>query len=203
MNKKIACGLSALTVIASLLIASSSHAAIRWDLKPAGTGDFDWRLSGLYSFYEQGADGVFASRDFNGMLWANAAPVCLDISTGQGHYTSNPDTRIWAKKQDGTWISINDDTGGTVQSRARIWIKPYGNPQANPPVPLVDLQYFLNIRPWDPAGNFDDWQVLVTRRDLTEAQCAPEPSTSATVAWAKFIGTGTNTYTMTPSPNHT
>jgi hypothetical protein len=88
------------------------------------------------------------------------------------------------------WYSLNDDFGGTLQSKARIWLAfPVG----------IDGSFFAKVAPFDPTEDLEDFELIVTRRDLTESQCT---TGQTTIPWAKFKGTsGPSTYTLTLSPN--
>ena len=109
--------------------------------------------------------------------------------------TANPDTRIWVRDDAYNWYSLNDDSGGTLQSKARIWLAfPVG----------VDGSFFAKVAPYrsfpEPGyGDYEDFELIVTRRDLTESQCT---TGQTTIPWAKFQGTsGPSTYTLTLSSN--
>lgn len=176
------------------LLASPSQAAISWNLKPSGTGDWDWNLRGVYQWYDSAEDGqVFTN--FMGIMWVRqqgtVTPHCIEVSTGPGRFVSNPDTRIWVKSYDtGAWFSVNDDFGGTLQSKARLWISfPTGG------------QYFAKVAPWSNAnGQYDDYELVLTRRDLSESACT---TGQTSIPWAKFKQTSGFAYTLTISPNAT
>jgi hypothetical protein len=174
--------------IASCVLATAlpSRAAVIWDLKPAGTGDWDWALRGLYEQYSNGQ--AFTFKGFN---WGNAAGHCFEIATTPGRFIANPDTRIWAQKPDGTWMSINDDYNGTWQSKARIWVS-YVHLVNNINQHDWEGYTFIEIRPYNSAGAYDDFGFSVTRRDLSEANC-----TNTTLPWVKFKGTGMFQYDLT------
>jgi hypothetical protein len=180
-------------VLGFTLSASPSDAAVSWNLKPSGTGDWDWNLRGVYQWYDRiENDKVFSS--FQGITWArttgNMAPHCIELSTGPGRFVGNPDTRIWARTYEGAWFSINDDSNGTLQSRARLWIS---FPSAG--------QYFAKVAPWNDAnGRFDDFELIVTRRDLSESACT---TGQTSIPWAKFKQTSGFAYALTISPNAT
>lgn len=187
MIERTVIGLGAALCVA--LLASPSQAAITWDLKPPGTGDWDWRLMGVYQWY---GEGTPASVDFQGILWKVAAAHCIEVSTQPGRFAPNPDTRIWVRTFEGEWVSLNDDWGGTWQSRARFWVAYDGDD--------TDGQYFSQIRPYAEANRYEDFHLIVTRLDLTEAQCT---TNQTSIPWAKFIGIGSFHYTLTISPNAT
>lgn len=180
MFKRIVIGVgAALCLLAS---ASPSQAAITWDLKPSGTGDWDWKLGGFKAQY---INGVF---DMKGLLWTYAAGHCLEITTSPGLFVANPDTRIWLRQPDGTMVSLNDDYNGTLQSKGRIWVSYEHNHE-------WEGYFFTEIHPYSVNGNGDDFGLSITRRDWSsnaEANC----TTNTTLPWAKFKGTGFQTYDL-------
>jgi len=180
MMGRIALGVGIIACVAAT--ASPSHAAVVWDLKPSGTGDWDWslRLTGV-----QYASGV--SYAFKGLNWTYAAGHCFELSTSAGRFDSNPDTRIFAEKEDGTWISINDDWNGTLQSKVRVWTSYV---HAND----WEGYTFMEVRPYT-AGTGFDFGFTVTRRDLSETACTS--GAAGALPWVKFKGTGFQQYNLT------
>lgn len=168
-----------LCVLAS---ASPSRASLTWDLKPTGTGDWDWKLGGINGQYDSGV-----SFDMKGLLWSYAAGHCFEIATGPGAFSPNPDTRIWMKKEDGTWISINDDYNGTLQSKARFWVS-YEHMQQ------WEGYFFTEIRPYSSSGAYDDFSLSVTRLDVSENTCT---TGNNGLPWADFKGTGFDQFHLT------
>ena len=193
MIKRIALGLG--TALSVALVAVASEAAISWNLKPSGTGNWDWNLRGVYQRYDQSdGGGTFPYSLYYGFMWHNAADHCIEISTRPGRFHPNPDTRIWVKSGTaGTWKSVNDDFGGTLQSKARVWIQ----------YPLIngtpsEGEYFLKIAPYSSSYFFDDYELVTTRRDLSEADCT---TNQTTIPWVKIVGNGTAQATLVFSPN--
>jgi len=170
------------------LLEAPAQAAVTWDLKPSGAGDYDWTL-GSYHWYQELNNNLGRNTfSLRGILWGNSAAECLEYSTAPGRYYSNPDTRIWV--WDGAanvYRSINDDFGGTLQSKARVWIA----------LDASGGEYDVQVAPWSTDGNSDDFKLTVTRRDLTEAQCT---TGQTTIPWAKVKGAG-NATTLELSSN--
>jgi hypothetical protein len=103
-----------------------------------------------------------ASESFSTFQWNDSGPQCIEISTGPGLFTPNPDTRIWVRLNTSSgWVPLNDDFGGTYQSRARFWLW-----HATP-----DDFLAFQVRPYYDGGNSDDWTLTVQRLNLTESAC--------------------------------
>ena len=191
MIKRIVIGVSAALSVA--LMAEPSEAAISWNLKPSGTGNWDWNIRGVYKWYDEQSGSLPASF-YSGFMWSNAADHCIEIETRAGRWFSNPDTRIWVKAwTSAPWQSVNDDFGGTLQSKARIWIR-YPVINGEP----TQGEYFIKIAPHNSNHSFEDFELVTTRRDLSEAACT---TNQTTIPWAKFIGTGSVQTTLVLSPN--
>lgn len=192
MTRRILAGMGIL--IGVVLLAPPSQAAISWNLKPSGTGDWDWNLRGLPRFYDAVDDTGHGFTMLNGILWnrqgGNTAPYCMEVSTGPGRYFSNPDTRIWVLDQGGTAFSVNDDYAGTLQSRARLWIS----------FPVGGGFYNARVASWSTAGSGDDFELILTRRDLSESACT---TAQTSIPWAKIVQTSGFAYSITLSPNAT
>jgi hypothetical protein len=95
---------------------------------------------------------------------------------------------------DGTnWRSVNDDFGGTLQSKARFWIATAGG---------VSLDFLIRVEAFNATYNSMDFFLNFTRRDLTESACT---TGQTTIPWAKMkTSAGTNNWgTVTLSPNAT
>jgi hypothetical protein len=176
---------------ALLLVASSGHAAITWNLQPPGTGAWDWSLSGenwTYSITDPVTGIAWAA--WSGIAWGPAAGHCIELATLPGSGTQNPDTRIWVQQgTSGVWKSINDDFGGTLQSKARLWVSMTSK--------LGSLEYYLKIAPYAASENTQDFAFTETRRDLSQAACT---TGQTTIPWASIIGNG-SVFTLTLSPN--
>jgi hypothetical protein len=194
MIKRIVMGFGAALSVA--LLAAPSEAAISWNLKPTGTGNWDWTLTGVYQWYNETSDGTppLPWASYYGFMWANAADHCIEISTRPGRWTSNPDTRICVTNQSsGPYQSVNDDFGGTLQSKARFWIR----------FPVINGyptfgEYRIKIAPFTSAHSSQDFELVTTRRDLSEAACT---TNQTTIPWVKIIGNGTAQTTLVFSPN--
>jgi len=50
-------------------------------------------------------------------------------------------------------------------------------------------EYFIKIAPHNSNHSWEDFEIVTTRRDLSEAAC----TTNQTIPWAKFIGNGSGT----------
>jgi hypothetical protein len=176
------------------LVATPSQAAISWDLRPSGTGNWDWRVRGLYEWHRENDSFFVPWTAFYGFMWHQAADHCIEVATGPGRYVSNPDTRIWVRSwTGGTWQSVNDDFAGTLQSKARLWISyPVINGEPD------EGEYFANIAPYNSVYEGQDFELIVTRRDLSEAACTTDQTT---IPWVKIIGNGTQENTLVFSPN--
>jgi|SRR5882724_4673570 len=176
---------------ALLLVASSGHAAITWNLQPPGTGAWDWTLSGENWTYNitDPVTGI-ASALWSGIAWGPAAGHCIELATLPGSGTQNPDTRIWIQQgASGVWKSINDDFGGTLQSKARLWVSMTSK--------VGSLEYYLKIAAYAAPENTQDFALTETRRDLSQAACT---TGQTTIPWASIVGNG-SVFTLTLSPN--
>jgi hypothetical protein len=162
---------------AVLLTVATSLARITWDLQPAGTGAYDWTLTQHWTFnVTGGGDSNLPScsnhdcsyhpigdNTYGGnTVWGpNAAPECLELTTWPGTLTTNPDTVIEVlDPATNSWKYISDDYGNTFQSHARVWFEAAGTASS-----------FLRVRAYSSYRNSDDFQITITRRDLTKAQC--------------------------------
>jgi hypothetical protein len=175
------------------LLAAPSEAAISWNLKPSGTGNWDWNVRGVYQWYDYQGEGLPFTL-YYGFMWVNSADHCIEISTGPGRYFANPDTRIWVTSgSGGTWQSVNDDFAGTLQSKARVWIS-YPTVNGTPD----EGEYFIKIAPYNSSYSSNDYELISTRRDLSEAACT---TNQTTIPWVKIIGNGTQHSTLVFSPN--
>jgi hypothetical protein len=186
---------------ATLLSASPGNAALTWNLAPSGTGAWDWTFTpqGFFT-YSSGTMEDYYGQSVNDLSltsfpWNPAAPECIELSTAPGLETANPDTRIWiegsATNPTGHHCvpgscSINDDFNGTLQSKARIWL----------PGSAVGQTVEIFIEPYSPSGDGDTFNLIVTRRDLTQAQCT---TGQTTIPWAVY-NSGSQ---ITLSPNAT
>jgi hypothetical protein len=189
-------------VAAALLSASPGNAALTWNLAPSGTGAWDWTFTPQGFFYYSspveatgGTGQTVQTLQWTSFPWSPAAPECIELSTAPGLETPNPDTRIWIAGTatnptghtciDGN-CSINDDFGGTLQSKARIWL----------PGSAVGQTVEIFIEPYSPSGDTDSFNLIVTRRDLTQVQCT---TGQTTIPWAVYGGN----LNITLSPNAT
>ena len=125
---------------------------------------------------------------FDGIMNTPQASWCLEMETFPGT-TANPDTRLYIQDSGGNYLSVNDDFGGTLQSKARYWFNP--SPSS--------LDWVLAVGAYNSAHNGDDFTMRYTRRDLSESACT---TGQTTIPWAKFVGGGSS-FTVTLSPNHT
>jgi len=186
---------------AILLHAAPSPARITWDLKPAGTGSYDWTLRQHWTFNRTGASGNYGpcnsdcnyhslgeSGDGGGgvVSWGGpgrAAPECLEVTTYPGAFTANPDTVIEVDVSGQGWQMVSDDFGGTWQSHARIWIEPV----------VTTMVFHLRVRAYSSSHNSEDFNVTITRRDLTKAQCT---SDQTTIPWVQVTDSPSLTATL-------
>jgi hypothetical protein len=185
---------------ALFLQASVSSAKITWNLKPTGMGDYDWTLRQHWNFNKTGGSGTYGPctnnncnyhslGDFNDgadVSWGGpgkAAPECLEVTTYPGAFTSNPDTVIEVVDEGSNWQRISDDFGGTLQSHARIWIEPVN----------TTMTFHLRIRAYSSGHNTDDFDVTITRRDISKAACT---SNQTTIPWVQITDSPQLTFTM-------
>jgi hypothetical protein len=189
MLKRLALSMVSLATIT--LFVGNADAHTWFTLKPPGAGNFDWYNQTEPNF-AVASDGIGASGgkyiQINGQNTSTAGH-CYELETTP-RTTSNPDTRIWVF--DGTnWRSVNDDFGGTLQSKARIWIATGGG---------VALDFLVRVEAFSAAYNSMDFYFKYTRRDITEAACT---TGQTTIPWAKMkTSSGTNNWgTVTLSPN--
>lgn len=202
MLKILRMGVSTMVAAALLLQPTMSFAKITWNLKPVGTGSYDWTLRQHWRFNRTGASGNYGPcngdcnyhslGDFGDadVSWGGpgkAAPVCLEITTYPGAFTANPDTVIEMVDTSNDWQRISDDFGGTLLSHARIWIEPV----------TTTMTFHLRIRAYSSSHNSDDFDVTITRRDITKAQCT---SDQTTIPWVQF--TDSPQFTVTSSTFH-
>jgi len=108
---------------------------------------------------------------------AAAAPMCLEVTTLPGQYTSNPDTVIEVQDNSGNWLMISDDVGQTWQSHARIWIEAV----------TTTMAFHLRIRAYSSYHNLDEFVVAITRRDLNKSQCT---SGQTAIPWVQITDSG-------------
>jgi hypothetical protein len=181
---------------AIFLQATASSAKITWDLKPAGTGSYDWSLLQHWTFNRTGAVGSYGgcNGDCNfhslgvegdggngDVTWgsAGAADECFEITTLAGAWTSNPDTVIEVEDPGAgyAWQRISDDFGGTLLSHARVWIQSDAH----------TLTFRLRVRAYSSAHNSDDFNFKMVRRDISKASCT---SNQTTIPWAQITSTG-------------
>jgi hypothetical protein len=184
MMRRVVMGVAA--ALGLTLLTAPSEAAVTWNLKPSGTGNWDWTVRGIYEWHDENDSFFVPWTLFYGFMWSHAADHCIEVATGPGRFVANPDTRIWVKSWTaGTWQSVNDDFGGTLQSKARLWI-------------ALDGEYFVNIAPYNSSYETQDFELIATRRDLSEADCT---TNQTTIPWVKIIGNGTPQSTLVFSPN--
>jgi hypothetical protein len=82
------------------------------------------------------------------------------------------DTRLWFFNQNNdTFQSLNDDYNGTRFSRGRVYVK---GPTA----------IFLYIAAYNSSHNKDDFDLRVSRLNLSESACTHGQST---VPWVKVV----------------
>ncbi|HEV3057179.1 MAG TPA: hypothetical protein VGY48_02975 [Vicinamibacterales bacterium] len=173
---------------AVFLTTAISTANIQWD-QPSGTNPYDWTITQHWVYNRTVAQYnttyapwactygcmYHAIGDGNGNTsWGGpglAAPECLEIATHPTQTTTNPDTVIEVMGGDAQWQMVNDDFGGTLQSRARIWIN----------ASQATMEFGLRIRGYSTNQQFDDFLVTITRRDTSygNSQCAPGHCTTA------------------------
>jgi hypothetical protein len=189
MIRRMAIGSGVLLSMA--LLTAPSDAAVSWNLKPSGTGNWDWNLKGVYQIYDYWDPNTSLPFTlYYGFMWHDAADHCIEISTGPGRFVANPDTRIWVGDGSGSVWSVNDDFGGTLLSKARLWIQYTGATNEGP--------YNVWIKPYNSNYSFDDYELITTRRDLSEAACT---TNQTTIPWVKIIGNGNLPSTLVFSPN--
>ncbi len=204
MYRTIRLGMNLGIAAAIFLQATTSLAKITWNLQPAGTGAYDWTLRQHWRFNEQGASSQYAPTCGGGcsyhslgsdsndkdVSWGGpnmAKPECLEVTTYRGAYTSNPDTMIEVLDGSNAWQVVSDDFGGTYQSRARIWIE----------AAKTTMTFGLRVRSYRPANNSDDFDIAITRRDITKSQCT---SGQTTIPWVQI--TDDPTFKVTLSTFH-
>jgi hypothetical protein len=181
---------------AMLTTAATSLAKITWDLKPSGTGAYDWTLRQHWTFDESGGTGVYGSCNGNcsyhsigtNVAWveengSKSAPECLELTTYPGRGTPNPDTVIEVLDTSNLWQRISDDYGGTLQSHARIWIQPV----------VTTMTFALRVRSYSSAHNGDEFYVGITRRDISKASCT---SGQTTIPWVQITDSPARTITL-------
>lgn len=183
-------GLSA----AILLQATVSSAKITWDLKPSGTGSYDWSLLQHMTFNRTGAVGSYGgcNGDCNfhslgdygdgeggNISWARAADECFELTTKAGDWTANPDTVIEVSKSGSDWQMVSDDFGGTLASHARIWIESDGSV----------LTYQLRVRAYSSYSNAGDFYLQTVRRDISKKACTSDQTALpwAQISWSSDI----------------
>lgn len=189
MFKRVALSMFGLATMT--LFVTTANANQWFTLKPPGTGNFDWTNETEHDFAVT-SDGIGASggkfTQINGQDTSTAGH-CYELQSAPRN-TSNPDTRIWVF--DGSiWRSVNDDFGGTLQSKARFWIATGGG---------VGLDFLIRVEAFSSAWNSMDFYLNFTRRDLTESACT---TGQTTIPWAKMKTSAgsTNWGTVTLSPN--
>jgi hypothetical protein len=169
-------------VVASLALSSPAWAQFLPEIDTGGSlGSNGWT--------SPATNLTFTASGFNqqGIINSPAAGMCLEYQTFPAG-TANPDTRIFVNDH-GTQRSVNDDFGGTLQSKARFWFNP--SPSS--------LDWVTSIMPFNSAHNSDNFNFQRSRIDISEAACT---TGQTTIAWAKFVGGGSS-YTVVLSPNHT
>jgi hypothetical protein len=177
-----------MALVTTLVCSLPAEAAITWNLQPPGTGGWDWTLSGEnWTFTNSDGPNTPSYKLWGGIAWAPAAGECIEIATLQGSGTLNPDTRLWIYDH-GTYRSVNDDFGSTLQSKMRLWI---GYTTGG------SLEYYVKVAAYSSAHNSEDYGITTTRRDLSRAACT---TGQTTIPWAAVVGGG-GTYTVTLSPN--
>jgi len=187
MKKSLRLGFCA--AIASLAIASPSWAIIELDTgAPMGTNG--WILNSHVHLTEDG-DGLTNSLggtmiNFQGIT-GQQGTLCIELVTSPGFSTSNPDTRIFVNDHS-TQRSINDDFGGTLQSKARLFINRTSS---------SSLDWVGYIGAFSSSHNSEDFRLTVSRLDISESACTTGQST---IPWAKIVG-NSSSFTVTLSPN--
>lgn len=173
--------------LASLALSSPAWAVIEWDLGAGVGGNFDW----MYQSSPLHLNEDFStSNSLGGHLFqlqgimSTPSPHCIELET-----TGNSDTRIFVNDHS-TQRSVNDDFGGTLQSKARIWLSQS---------PGGTLDWVGYVGAYSSSHNSEVFQLKFTRRDISEAACTTGQST---IPWAKIVG-NTASYTVTLSSNAT
>jgi hypothetical protein len=173
-RKKLALKLTALSSAGIILITGNAFAALQqWNLKPPGTGSFDWTHYTEHDFALSSYSTVGGIKYFQ-LQGQNASTNghCIELETTSAG--SEADTRIWLF--DGTnYRSVNDDFGGTHLSKARFWM--LGS--------AASLDYIIHVRAYSSGAAYDSikFNLVMTRRDISEAACT---TGQTTIPWAKM-----------------
>lgn len=119
----------------------------------------------LNQAFQPGNPVNYQSHTFQG----GTAGRCLEISTASSG--TSADTRFWATDVNGNFKSLNDDSGGTLFSRARYWVAPG----------TVGLLYVAAF-----SSFYDNMEFFFTvlRINATEAAC----TTGQGLPWFKTNG---------------
>jgi hypothetical protein len=173
--------------LSSLALSSPAWAVIEWDLGTNVGGNFDWtyQSSPLHLNQDTNATNSLGGNMFQLQgIMSTPNPHCIELET-----TGASDTRIFVNDHS-VQRSVNDDFGGTLNSKARIWLSDTAG---------ATLDWVSYVGAFSSAHNNEIFQLRFTRRDISMAACT---TGQTTIPWAKIIG-NTISYTVTLSPNAT
>jgi hypothetical protein len=175
--------------IASLALASTGWAL---ELDTGGSlGTNGWTLNSSHMHLTE--DAGTSTNSLGGKLinlqgiTGQQGTLCLEFVTTPGFTTTNPDTRLFVNDH-GTQRSINDDFGGTLQSKGRLFINRTSS---------SSLDWVGYVGAYSSGHNSEDFNIQVTRLDISEAACTTGQNT---IPWAKIVGSdASNTVTLSPN----
>ena len=115
--------------------------------------------------------------------YGNGDAACFELSTqaANANVATSVDTRIWAPDNNGALFSLNDDVNGTVFSKARFYMSGQ------------DASANISIASYSTAAanNAGHFEIVVTRLNISEADCT---TNQATIAWFKRKHVGGGSY---------
>lgn len=184
-------GLSGLLAIGVLSWSVRSFALGPEELGQGSNDYVEWAYFDFTSTAGAGHDGTHTSGQFPAgtgnvvqygvAKYATTAGTsqCWEINTQAPRFygSATGDTRFWTMDSTGTWRGLNDDSGGTLWSRARIWL------DVNATAVLVVAAYSST---WDTM-HFD---LYSHRLNLSEADC----TTNQSLPWYKVFNGGSTAY---------
>jgi hypothetical protein len=119
------------------------------------------------------AGSVVKYHIFRVITQSTSDAACFDIATAHPDFVpaATADTRIWfANQTTGLDQVLNDDFGGALFSRGRVWLSGSN--------PFVDMK----IAAYNPTWNTAHFKVYVDRLPLSEAACT---TTNGGIPWVK------------------